>query len=1015
MSKIDEILAEAGFPNTPEGRAAFYNEFPTKEDWENYKEMKKGGSLSGAPHNGQPTADEFFSFGDPTFGNLNIPFGNFAYGGYYGPGGTNNPSSPMLKEEPRGATKVTTVDPGYSMLGTIGSKTFYDKKADKAIASPGSGSGVSDQWKQSMISRLQSGVSPQSLVEAGHISKDAAKDFEQYYKPVYTEATKPATPASSPQSMPLKDQDRIDRKWISSPGNQSQYYDSYMYPDVNSGYTNPTRRYFDKKTGQEIDPAKSFSDKGDYVASFIQGAPGAEGTLKQTRINTPIGSASNNPVEVALSSGFAYGGDVASPTNYGAFPNTEYGGILNQDNNQDYPVFEDGGNEFEKGGSFYSLINNLKKQKKKLYKSGGDTVMQGGNSTDYPSKIRSEFDNAIKANTYNAFVDEQGDEMLEQFKQMGGPQLNPQNQAYQQMLQQSINQGQSGLNQAANNLYGATMDVFNTMGTKDKTKVKEVKARTGGTLPKAQDGFVQPKEGETYSQWAQNNKIPGGGFNGAALSNHVWNGTTWVEGDKKEGYETTKKESLVKRVDDDKKAAEREKLLDQIISQYQESQKQPKRDYYPYGYDPQQYGYPAHQYNYGYGMGYFPMNYGYKHSISSSDVEALKQLAKNPSSNLREFSHRKFGPWSKTKMTFGYKDQLPEITPSGNVSYIPEPSRGFTEGFPAVHTVEGKPVEKGFQEYATNQETGPRADNQYQNMVEVDPLQRFIPKQIMMDKELGKKYGGLLKAQAGKQTPISFPNWGNTSFGQTPQFSTPESVGYSKPVQSQSVAQTFGNTLSDKTTSFRSDVGPEKQVEITQKTKPKFNQEAMANWEIAGANMLASGLEQRDVAANQRKLKQSQLADNAMIATPENATSRGDYDPNSGMLRPDNYVPVQFYGQSVAAYGGFMQDGGVPQQDSREQQIMQGVAQMLQQGAESEDVLKQLVEMGLAEDQAAQIIDTVINQLQMSEQEQPMMSPMQPPMQYGGYNEGEEYDLSPEEMEYLKNQGYDFDILEDIN
>ena len=33
------------------------------------------------------------------------------------------------------------------------------------------------------------------------------------------------------------------------------------------------------------------------------------------------------------------------------------------------------------------------------------------------------------------------------------------------------------------------------------------------------------------------------------------------------------------------------------------------------------------------------------------------------------------------------------------------------------------------------------------------------------------------------------------------------------------------------------------------------------------------------------------------MKNPLNNKSRGDYDPNSGMLRPDQYVPVQFYGQ----------------------------------------------------------------------------------------------------------------------
>jgi len=68
----DEILAAAGFDNTPEGVAAFYKKFKSKEDFDNY--MASGGSS-----NRVPTAKEFFNFGATT--NLNIPFGNFAYGG----------------------------------------------------------------------------------------------------------------------------------------------------------------------------------------------------------------------------------------------------------------------------------------------------------------------------------------------------------------------------------------------------------------------------------------------------------------------------------------------------------------------------------------------------------------------------------------------------------------------------------------------------------------------------------------------------------------------------------------------------------------------------------------------------------------------------------------------------------------------------------------------------------------------------------------------------------------------
>jgi hypothetical protein len=100
-----EFLATAGFPDTPEGRAAFYREYDSPEKFY----AKHGGSLSGAPHNGQPTADEFFSYGAPALGHMNIPMSNptyLAHGGTYfgGPirpyqeGGDTRTVSQMWKE-----------------------------------------------------------------------------------------------------------------------------------------------------------------------------------------------------------------------------------------------------------------------------------------------------------------------------------------------------------------------------------------------------------------------------------------------------------------------------------------------------------------------------------------------------------------------------------------------------------------------------------------------------------------------------------------------------------------------------------------------------------------------------------------------------------------------------------------------------------------------------------------------------------------------------------------------------
>jgi hypothetical protein len=79
-----EILAAAGYPNTPEGIAAFYNEYGTPDAFF----AKHGGSLSGAPHDGQPTADQFFNYGSHVNDKLNVPMSNPFFlkqgGTYYG-------------------------------------------------------------------------------------------------------------------------------------------------------------------------------------------------------------------------------------------------------------------------------------------------------------------------------------------------------------------------------------------------------------------------------------------------------------------------------------------------------------------------------------------------------------------------------------------------------------------------------------------------------------------------------------------------------------------------------------------------------------------------------------------------------------------------------------------------------------------------------------------------------------------------------------------------------------------
>lgn len=92
----------------------------------------------------------------------------------------------------------------------------------------------------------------------------------------------------------------------------------------------------------------------------------------------------------------------------------------------------------------------------------------------------------------------------------------------------------------------------------------------------------------------------------------------------------------------------------------------------------------------------------------------------------------------------------------------------------------------------------------------------------------------------------------------------------------------------------------------------------------------------------------------------------------------------------IKKYGGYYQEGGMqpgmeegmegqmsnPQEEGmeqqgggQEQQIMQEVAQALQQGADPQQIVQQLVEMGIPEQQAVQMVQMVMQQLQGGEQQ----------------------------------------------
>ena len=283
------------------------------------------------------------------------------------------------------------------------------------------------------------------------------------------------------------------------------------------------------------------------------------------------------------------------------------------------------------------------------------------------------------------------------------------------------------------------------------------------------------------------------------------------------------------------------------------------------------------------------------------------------------------------------------------------------------------------------------------------------------------RYGGY-KAQYGKDhksTNImdgTYDNYGNIissgSNGMTggwgTSFTTPQSTALAgKPTgnitSGITMSGTSGTEANDKlapilkqtTTDLGNASGKEKQAKITSKQRPNFNPEAVVNWTNTGMDIV-SNIFNKAQDRSQEQLAAMQLGDNSFNVN--NQENRGPYDINSGDFN--------------VKYGGYMQQGGYPQQSAQQpnqEQIVQGVAQMLQQGAQPEEIAQQLIQMGLPQEEAMQLIQAVMQQLQGSQQQQPM--------QYGGYSmdeedeESYEDDLTEDEIAELRNGGYNVQYI----
>ena len=166
-------------------------------------------------------------------------------------------------------------------------------------------------------------------------------------------------------------------------------------------------------------------------------------------------------------------------------------------------------------------------------------------------------------------------------------------------------------------------------------------------------------------------------------------------------------------------------------------------------------------------------------------------------------------------------------------------------------------------------------------------------------------------------------------------------------------SQTFGDTkpitMTDESKNTPYVQGPQVQYDPTKdRSKQQFSVEGdfkrkwkgvgetVGQWAIPAVNKLSSMLEQKDYKKAKKKLEESMLADNTFMTSPLNAKNRGDYDPNSGMFRPDQMVPVQFPG--YAQWGGFntMAMGGSYEEGEELDLSPEEIEELRQQGYEIE-------------------------------------------------------------------------------
>ena len=188
-----------------------------------------------------------------------------------------------------------------------------------------------------------------------------------------------------------------------------------------------------------------------------------------------------------------------------------------------------------------------------------------------------------------------------------------------------------------------------------------------------------------------------------------------------------------------------------------------------------------------------------------------------------------------------------------------------------------------------------------------------------------KAYGGLFRAQPGASTPVSYDEWEESLRFTPPAIDDsgdemPPSLitgNEKEQTEEEALADVAGiqkrraeqNDMFGPPMNDKPDIMGAPGKSYTAKKKTTGVGRAAVKRSALIADTISSGVEQRRSTAKQR-MKESQYGMNRFKVKPANAIDEGDYDLNSGMFRPDQDVPVQFAG--YAQWGGFntMANGG---------------------------------------------------------------------------------------------------------